>query len=385
MNGLASRYLPFIKGHQIFFGLNDSEIATVLSKSEQIAHKANDLLIKEGDNDKKCYLVIEGELEVFKIDTDQKQHSLAHLSKGDIAGGIVLLDDKTRSASVRCLSDCELLVFYQQELEKLIGEDKNYYRVFKNIAAHVCDKFRESNNLTIQTLREKIRLYQLQVSMSRAMVGIILSLCFLSFYNLIASQYIDPHKSTSYLSVPLMLFMTIFLVVVFRAVRLSLSAYGLTLKGGKRAFFGGLLYSIPICILIMVFKWFLINYTDAFRAQPLLPMYHGRFMGDYQGWLIDTMVYAAVWSPFQELLARSGLQAPLEHLLTDRFRVPMAILVSNIIFMTAHLFLSTFTALIVFFPGLFFGWLFYKYKSLIAPITAHIIVGVWGTNILGLI
>ncbi len=384
----SQEFQSLIVNHPIFANLSPAQIQTLVKSCTQMELKAGDILMREGDSDKQCYLILKGKLEVIKIDSGQMSHQLAQLDAGEIVGAIVLLDDQNRSATVRCMSDCELLIISQDVLDKLIAKDKEYYRVIKNIAANVCEKFRQTNETTVKALREKIEIYKIQVSMGRLMVSIVIALSFLSFFNLIASEEMKKVASSSYITIPLMLFMTVFLIAIFKFVRLPLAAYGITTKGAGRAFLGGIFYSIPICAITVLVKWLLIQHVDHYSGQQLFTPFAGINPASYQNpteaWYMAVLIYGLLISPFQELMTRSGLQAPLEHLLTGRFRVVWAIIASNIIFMTAHVFMSPMIAIMVLIPGLYFGWLFYKYKNIIASATAHAVVGVWGLCIVGL-
>lgn len=387
MDWEGQEYQSLILNHPLFANLSPLQIQTLINNCAKMQLKTGEVLMKEGDRDKQCYLILKGQLEVIKIDSDQMSHQLAQLGANEIVGAIVLLDEQNRSATVRCMSDCELLVISQAMLEQLITKDKAYYHVIKNIAANICDKFRQTNETTVKALRETIEIYKIQVSMGRLMVSIIIALSFLSFFNLIASEEMKKVASSSYITVPLMLFMMVFLIIVFKFVRLPLSAYGITTKGAGRAFIGGLLYSIPVCAIAVLVKWLLIQHVTQFSDQQLFTPYAGINPASYQdptkAWYVTVLIYGLLISPFQELMTRSGLQAPLEHLLTGRFRVVWAIIASNIIFMTAHVFMSPIIAILVLIPGLFFGWLFYKYKNIVASATAHTIIGVWGLCVVG--
>jgi membrane protease YdiL (CAAX protease family) len=61
-----------------------------------------------------------------------------------------------------------------------------------------------------------------------------------------------------------------------------------------------------------------------------------------------------------------------------------AIVVSNLIFATAHTYLGLWFCLAVFLPGIFWGWMFAKQRSIIGVTVSHILVGIWGIFALGL-
>jgi membrane protease YdiL (CAAX protease family) len=89
-------------------------------------------------------------------------------------------------------------------------------------------------------------------------------------------------------------------------------------------------------------------------------------------------------TPLQELIVRGGLQGPLEVFLTEKNSTIKAIIVSNLMFATVHLFLGMDIAILVFFAGLYFGWLYSRHHTLIGVILAHGILGTWATMIIGL-
>lgn len=385
MDGLESTN-QLIKKHPFFSGLSNDQIDHLLNVSKKISLEAEEFLMREGDLDKQCYLIMEGTLEVVKVDEVNFGHRLASMGKGEVVGSIVLLDHKPRSASVRAMTDCQLLAISEADLEKLIAQDSGYYRVIKNIGTDICDHFRKSNEITVKAFQDKIAIFKKQVSMGRILVAIILFLSFLSFFNMIASEWLVTLPNSTYVTIPLMVISAIFLLTVFFFVRLPFSAYGITRKGAKRAFLGGLQYAAIFCVLFLLFKWLLLHY-GWLKGQTLFDPYAGTNINRYKNpalaWWVETAVYGLFVSPVQEFLARSGLQAPLQDIFPGRFKAFLAILASNLIFMTAHVFMSPAIALSIFVPGLLYGWLFYKYNNLIAPMIAHMVTGVWALNIVG--
>lgn len=313
------------EAHPLFHGLSQPQVKSLLQQLKQVTMTQQTYLIREGDQDKLCYLVLEGELEVVKKDASEQEHRLASMKAGDVVGAIVLLDDKTRSASVRCLTDCVLLCIEQDTIEELIQTDPAYYKIFKNIGSVVSHKLRETNEKTIQAFQEKIATYQVQVAMSKTMIGIILALSFLSFFNLIASKYVDQVANTTYITAPLMVFLTLFLIFVIKIVKLPFADYGLRLTGAKRAILGSMAYSLPLCVVAVLIKWALVHYSPEFAGKAIFQLHHGRYRGNVWFWLESAAIYALVICPFQECMSRCGLQAPLQHLFVGSHRTLLAI------------------------------------------------------------
>ena len=79
------------------------------------------LVMKEGDPGNSAYLIQSGAVEVF-TENDGKKIVLAKLELGQIFGEMALVFDERRTASVRAIEDCNLIVItrqsFQQKLEK---------------------------------------------------------------------------------------------------------------------------------------------------------------------------------------------------------------------------------------------------------------------------
>jgi CRP-like cAMP-binding protein len=76
--------------------------------------EVGDEVISEGDVGEAAYIVNTGRLAVFRQD---KQ--VAELSDGDCFGEIALLSNARRTATVRCLTPCDLTVLVRDDFESL--------------------------------------------------------------------------------------------------------------------------------------------------------------------------------------------------------------------------------------------------------------------------
>jgi len=135
--------------------------------------------------------------------------------------------------------------------------------------------------------------------------------------------------------------------------------------------------SIYLCILasLVVFPAVLGAMVLAKRyawSIPLVPAVPG---GDWGEWILYQFFYVAV---AEELFFRGYLQGSLLRMvekseLTRRsFWNGMTVAVSALVFALAHWYiLGTAIAAATFFPGLIFGWLFLRTRTLTAPILFH--------------
>jgi hypothetical protein len=77
-------------------------------------HEAGDEVITEGDVGHTAYIVNSGRLAVMKGGT-----AIAELSEGDCFGEIALLSDVPRTATVRCLTACDLTVLVRDNFQAI--------------------------------------------------------------------------------------------------------------------------------------------------------------------------------------------------------------------------------------------------------------------------
>ena len=92
----------------LFAGLSDEQIAQLCASSRRVRAKPGDLLIREGEEGDALLIVLSGELEVTKHDGG-REIALATRKAGEILGEMSLLEQWPRTASVRALTDGELI------------------------------------------------------------------------------------------------------------------------------------------------------------------------------------------------------------------------------------------------------------------------------------
>jgi len=160
-----------------------------------------------------------------------------------------------------------------------------------------------------------------------------------------------------------------------------LEFYGLTCPEWATRVCNAVAYSLPILALIVLAKWIAIRFLPNFDH---LALFSGRLSQcPWKSSYLAQLAIYVVLNPVQEFIARSILQGSLQEFLTGRTRVLKAILISNLLFSTFHLFVSPYFALLSFLPGMFWGWLYSRQRSLIAVSASHTLIGVWALYLVG--
>ncbi len=126
------------------FGALGDEALQHLASNLKILHRgADEIIFREGDQAREFYVLLRGEVEVFKVLKRGAEARLATLSPGHWFGEMSVLDVQPRSAGVRALEPCRLLVVTARDLDALYRRDlKSYTLLVLNVARELARRLR---------------------------------------------------------------------------------------------------------------------------------------------------------------------------------------------------------------------------------------------------
>ncbi len=93
----------------------------------QIHFEPGEIIFNEGDSGDYLYIITEGEVEVF----NKAKGHLAYLKQGEFFGEMALLDQKARSASVKCTKPANVLALRKKDFGALIANFSQLREHFK--------------------------------------------------------------------------------------------------------------------------------------------------------------------------------------------------------------------------------------------------------------
>ena len=189
------------------------------------------------------------------------------------------------------------------------------------------------------------------------------------------THMIDTTSNRSVLDALLMLLPTGGALYIMAQCGLPMTMLGLSFVNWRQHAREAVVYSLLICagltVLIAAVHWL----VPAVRDVPMIRMSWTNLTT--LPFALGVPVYIAL-APLQEFLARGALQAPLEQVFTGRYRLLQANIVANLMFSVFHEHLGLAFSLMVLMPGLFWGWLFSRQKTLVGVSISHAIVGTYG-------
>ena len=151
----------------IFSELAPEETEKLTQLSTTRTYPANTILVSEGDNTDSLYVVLEGEVKVFASDEQGKEIILNILGPSEYFGELALLDDESRSASVKTMKSTKVLVITKNDFKNSLTTDSEMaYNFIKALIRQV-----------------------------RGLTGNVKSLAFLDVYGRVARMLLDNAKN----------------------------------------------------------------------------------------------------------------------------------------------------------------------------------------------
>lgn len=158
-----------------FSHLSVDQLASLAEHGSITQHRPGHIVVREGDAADSMYVILSGEVRVFKSDPGGAEIQIATLGEGSFFGELALLDQGARSATVACLTACSFFVLDQAGFLNLlvISDSSVIHRLFAALARRVRDTservFREE--LARQTLEANMEIERLR-ALSQMVAGV---------------------------------------------------------------------------------------------------------------------------------------------------------------------------------------------------------------------
>lgn len=130
MDDHLQRYRDF----PLFRKLDDEEIAGFVAACEEFEMAEGETFIRQGDQGKKIFFIVVGEMEVFYLDDEGDEHQLALLAAPAVVGEMEFLTRESRTANVRTTTAVSgLSLGFELLFDQLQAGDPATVRVFFHI------------------------------------------------------------------------------------------------------------------------------------------------------------------------------------------------------------------------------------------------------------
>lgn len=110
----------FLKQIALFKGMSETDLKKLSESVRELTLSPGEILFHEGDEGRRAYIIIDGELEILK-ESAGREVLLAVRAKGAVIGEMALLQALPRSATVRARSETTLCAIEKEELDRLMN------------------------------------------------------------------------------------------------------------------------------------------------------------------------------------------------------------------------------------------------------------------------
>ncbi len=368
----------------LFRDLPGDQMDTLETLSKKIILTVGELLILEGEISFDFYVLTAGEMSILKKEEDGEQLEIHVAKAGDFLGELAFIESGVRSTTVKAKTPCELIMIDGEKIRNNHAYIDLFSTLTLKMGEKVSKRLRYTNEVTVKTMRAELRATKLLLASGRFMTSIVF-ITSLYIFSLGILEALKNHvPTTTPISIGLIIFFAIAALSIILRSGFPLNNYGLTLRNWRQVSFEAILFTIPIMVLIVLIKWIFIRSLPSLSHesvfQPFIVLQKvGVSRMDY---ILLPLAYAA-FCPLQEFIARGVLQGSFHMFLQKKTwrSVWFAIFLGNLLFSATHAHTSLGFAGLAFFPGLFWGWLFYRQQSLVGVSISHIIVGIWAVFI----
>jgi signal transduction histidine kinase len=109
----------FLKQVPLFADLPEEDLRRLCTEVEEVQLDDGEILFSEGSKGDRAYIIRKGNLEVYKTSLGREVF-LARREKGEVIGEMALLEETDRMASVRAISETELVSIRKEQLDRLM-------------------------------------------------------------------------------------------------------------------------------------------------------------------------------------------------------------------------------------------------------------------------
>ncbi|HEV8628877.1 MAG TPA: cyclic nucleotide-binding domain-containing protein [Thermoanaerobaculia bacterium] len=120
---------------ETFADLKPEQLRSLAAHCAEVPVPAGRLVFAHGELGDAVYLVLEGQITVFRDQVGRPMQLLARLGAGELLGELCLFDEVTRSASARAATDVRLLRLAREPLMELLRQEPHLALHIQNAAA----------------------------------------------------------------------------------------------------------------------------------------------------------------------------------------------------------------------------------------------------------
>jgi len=132
-----------LKGVDLFSELTEEQLGLLANLVVVQDFNRDETVVLEGDCSMKAlYLIASGTVQVYMTGVDGRETILSFLERGDFFGEMSLIDGEPRSASVRTVTDAQLMIIHREPFLSLIRKTPE---IAMCLLSEMCKRLRKAN------------------------------------------------------------------------------------------------------------------------------------------------------------------------------------------------------------------------------------------------
>lgn len=139
-----------IRSFALFEGLPEKEIQALMQVASKRTIPAKTVFIEQGTPSETAFFILDGSVNVYRMDESGNEISVCILGSGDIVGEMSLIDHEPRSAFVTTLTDTTMLTLSQKDFITILQK-------YPQIAIHLLSSLSKRLRTTNQYLEDIVR------------------------------------------------------------------------------------------------------------------------------------------------------------------------------------------------------------------------------------
>ena len=149
--------LQFLKKSPVFQHAKESELLVLADNLTRHVYLKNEIIFQEGAKAERLYMVLQGEVKIYKLSPQGKEHILDVLTENQLFAEVPMFEGTTYPASAIALTDTILFALDRKKLINLIQQDPQIALNFLALQARRLREFTHKvEQLSSQKIEEKL-------------------------------------------------------------------------------------------------------------------------------------------------------------------------------------------------------------------------------------
>ncbi|MBT3586889.1 MAG: cyclic nucleotide-binding domain-containing protein [Halobacteriovoraceae bacterium] len=144
-----------VKGCPLFHEIYENEIVEIIADCVVASYETGDAIIKQGDSGSDISVLLSGNADI-QVEKEGLIHKIATISKGDLFGEMVLINETERTASIVANESCDVLIISYDNFYSFYKKNPKVFALMVLNVTRLVTKRLKNSNTVVENLSQKI-------------------------------------------------------------------------------------------------------------------------------------------------------------------------------------------------------------------------------------